>query len=239
MNELQEFFSSVAKEKEKVAKEKQRFEPQVNVSLSDLSNFFGTIKEEIGEKDDNQKAKILSEFFNGISKFENALEDKINSKKFKENSWEDEVKYDVESRTPVTENIAASIKEDVLISPVEQPTEQVDIKPVSYFQINKRKEPKLESKDTSSLAQTMSEFIRKPDEIIVEKVSALEQLKLEFRNFKENIMRQLGTIGGVGGGEVNILNMVDIDTSALGDGKFLVYNATTKKLEFTNQVDGN
>ena len=45
MNELSEFFSSVAKEKKRVEEEKIRFTPRVNVNLSDLSGFFGTITE--------------------------------------------------------------------------------------------------------------------------------------------------------------------------------------------------
>ena len=48
---------------------------------------------------------------------------------------------------------------------------------------------------------------------------------------------QMASIGG--GGEVRLLNLDDVDTSSLGNGKFLVYNATNKKLEFTDQVDGN
>ena len=39
--------------------------------------------------------------------------------------------------------------------------------------------------------------------------------------------------------QVNLLDLDDIDTSSLGNGKFLVYNSTTGKLEFTDQVDGN
>ena len=45
MNELSEFFSSVAKEKKRVEEERIRFTPRVNVDLSDLSSFFGTITE--------------------------------------------------------------------------------------------------------------------------------------------------------------------------------------------------
>ena len=40
MNELSEFFNSVAKEKKKVEEEKIRFTPRVNIDLSkDLSSF--------------------------------------------------------------------------------------------------------------------------------------------------------------------------------------------------------
>ena len=50
MNELQEFFQSVAIEKKKVAEEQariqareERLQPQVKVELTDLSEFFGTM----------------------------------------------------------------------------------------------------------------------------------------------------------------------------------------------------
>ena len=36
----------------------------------------------------------------------------------------------------------------------------------------------------------------------------------------------MGSIGG--GGEVRLLNLDDVDTSSLGNGKFLVYNAKAK-----------
>ena len=51
------------------------------------------------------------------------------------------------------------------------------------------------------------------------------------------VIKQMASIGG--GGEVRLLNLDDVDTSSLGNGKFLAYNSTTKKLEFTDQVDGN
>ena len=47
----------------------------------------------------------------------------------------------------------------------------------------------------------------------------------------------MASIGG--GGEVRLLNLDDVDTSSLGNGKFMIYNSSTKKLEFTDQVDGN
>ena len=67
--------------------------------------------------------------------------------------------------------------------------------------------------------------------------SDLEKLQREFTQFKKLVSMQMASIGG--GGEVRLLNLDDVDTSSLGNGKFLVYNATSKKLEFTDQVDGN
>ena len=66
----------------------------------------------------------------------------------------------------------------------------------------------------------------------------LQKLQLEFRHFRRyGHTMQMASIGG--GGEVRLLNLDDVDTSSLGNGKFLAYNSTTRKLEFTDQVDGN
>ena len=70
-----------------------------------------------------------------------------------------------------------------------------------------------------------------------EQLGDLEKLQLEFKHFRKLVTMQMASIGG--GGEVRLLNLDDVDTSSLGNGKFLTYNATTKKLEFTDQVDGN
>jgi|TARA_E500000318_G_scaffold111852_1_gene132163 hypothetical protein len=65
----------------------------------------------------------------------------------------------------------------------------------------------------------------------------LTKLKEDFRIFKNIISQQMATIGG--GGAVRLQDLDDVDTSSLGNGKFLVFNSTSGKLEFTDQVDGN
>ena len=261
MNELSEFFSSVAKEKKKVEEEKIRFTPRVNVDLSDLSSFFGTITEAKREhvviaKRDSTKLDALKGFFNRLDKFETTLQEQIEKQKpgtTKDGFDYDEVAYDVE--TPIKEkeveklidqSVEDTIKEktesetlqDQLEPIIENKVEQVEVKPVNYFNINKRPEPKVEKTiDVNTLASQMSGLIRKPDEVITEQLSDLEKLKLEFTKFRKLVTMQMASIGG--GGEVRLLNLDDVDTSSLGNGKFLVYNATSKKLEFTDQVDGN
>ena len=86
MNELSEFFNSVAKEKKRVEEEKIRFTPRVNVDLSDLSNFFGTITEAKREhvviaKRDSTKLNALKGFFDRLDKFETALQENIEKQK--------------------------------------------------------------------------------------------------------------------------------------------------------------
>ena len=65
----------------------------------------------------------------------------------------------------------------------------------------------------------------------------LTQLKEDFNRFRQLVQQQMATIGG--GGAVRLQDLDDVDTSSLGNGKFLVFNSSSGKLEFTDQVDGN
>ena len=255
MNELSEFFSSVAKEKKRVEEEKIRFTPRVNVNLSDLSNFFGTITEAKREhiviaKRESTKLDALKGFFDRLDKFETALQENIDKQKDEpkdgfdpaevEGYEEFNKKYDKPEKTE------SEKKQDELepivetIQKVEEVKEvkQVEVKPVNYFQINKRPEPKVEETDVNSIAQAMSGLIKKPEQqVVTEQLSDLEKLQREFTQFRKLVTMQMASIGG--GGEVRLSNLDDVDTSSLGNGKFLVYNGSTQKLEFTDQVDGN
>ena len=255
MNELSEFFSSVAKEKKRVEEERIRFTPRVNVNLSDLSGFFGTITEAkrehivIAKRDttnESTKLDALKGFFNRLDQFETALQENIDKQKetpkdgydpaevegyeeFNKNYDKTESEKKQDELEPIVETIqkVKEVKE----------VKQVEVKPVNYFNINKRPEPKVEQTDISSLAKAMSGIIKKPDEENKTQLSDLQQLQLEFRHFKDLVIKQMASIGG--GGEVRLLNLDDVDTSSLGNGKFMIYNSSTKKIEFTDQVDGN
>jgi len=227
MNELQEFFSSVAKEKEKVEKEKIRFTPRVNIDLSkDLSSFFGTVSEAKREhviiaKRDSTKLDALKGFFDRLDHFENTLAENI--EKQKDGFDPEEVKYDVE--TPVEEKPKEEIEDD---KPVEVSTQVFTGDGV--FKLPEQKQDTV-----SNVANVMSGLGFKKEE--ASPYTDLQKLQLEFRHFKDMVIKQMASIGG--GGEVRLLNLDDVDTSSLGNGKFLAYNSTTQKLEFTDQVDGN
>jgi len=264
MNELSEFFKTVSIEKTRVAEEKKRFEPRIEIKETDLSDFFGTIK--TGQQDqiilaqrDGTKLDALQTFFTRLQTFEDNLQEQIERQKpgtTKDGFDPDEVAYDVETPIKEKEKTESEKKQEELEPIVETKQEerfptaeerwpragevvkQVDIKPVNYFNINKRPEPKVEETDVNSLAQAMSGLIKKPEQLNEQpQLSDLEKLQLEFTRFRKLVTMQMASIGG--GGEVRLLNLDDVDTSSLGNGKFLVYNATSKKLEFTDQVDGN
>ena len=203
MNELQEFFQSVAIEKKKVAEEQariqareERLKPQVNIELTDLSEFFGicattrprpkTLQDAVTPpKPEEQKMHLeLESFFDRLSSFENALEEQITKPK------------------------------------VEEKIEEVQ----------------KEKSSTQLLADAMSKYTKGAPETITEEPSELDKIKEEFRHFKEQVIKQMASIGG--GGEVNLLKLDDVDTGAIGNGKVLSYNASTGKLQFVTSSSG-
>ncbi len=261
MNELSEFFKTVSIEKTRVAEERKRFEPRIEIKETDLSDFFGTIK--TGQQNqivlaqrEGTKLNALQTFFTRLQTFENSLQEQIEKQK-QDDDWEDTESYEIDQLKK--EKTESEKKQDELEPIIETKQEerfptaeerwpragetikevkQVEVKPVNYFNINKRPEPKVEETDVNSLAQAMSGLIKKPEQLDEQpQLSDLEKLQLEFTRFRKLVTMQMASIGG--GGEVRLLNLDDVDTSSLGNGKFLVYNATSKKLEFTDQVDGN
>jgi len=268
MNELSEFFKTVSIEKTRVAEERKRFEPRVEIKETDLSDFFGTIKtgqqnQIILAQREGTKLDALQTFFTRLQTFEDTLQEQIERQKpgtTKDGFDPAEVHYDHETIPSKEPEKTESEKKQEELEPIIEtkqeerfPTaeerwpragetikevKQVEIKPVNYFNINKRPEPKVEETDVNSLAQAMSGLIKKPEQLNEQpQLSDLEKLQLEFTRFRKLVTMQMASIGG--GGEVRLLNLDDVDTSSLGNGKFLVYNATSKKLEFTDQVDGN
>ena len=82
------------------------------------------------------------------------------------------------------------------------------------------------------LAQRMRQYMPEQKER-----NELTELKEQFNHFRKLVTHQMSTIGG--GGAVRLQDLDDVDTSSLGNGKFLVFNSSSGKLEFTDQVDGN
>ena len=280
MNELSEFFKSVSVEKARVAEERKRFEPRVEIKETDLSDFFGTIKtghqnQIVLAQREGTKLDALQTFFTRLQTFEDTLKEQIEKQKpdntkdgfdpaevegyeeFNSNydkketeklidkSVEDTIKEKTESQKlqdqlePITENKDRFPTAEERWPRAGEVVKQVDIKPVNYFNKNRRPEPKVENTiDVNTLANQMSGLIKKPDQLTEQpQITDLEKLQLEFAQFRKLVTMQMASIGG--GGEVRLLNLDDVDTSSLGNGKFLVYNATSKKLEFTDQIDGN
>jgi len=187
---------------------KQRLEPQVDVGLNDLSEFFSVMstKKKVEAlpketKQEVQQLEVLSSFFEQMSNFETSLDTAIQ----------------------------ASNKPEVVEKIVEVPVEKIVEKEVIVEKIVEV--PKGPS-EPERLAEAMS-LVHK-GQMLPEEKSELAKLKEEFGQFRKLVNLQLASLGG--GGSTRILDNDDVDISSLGNGKFLKYNSTTKKLEFTDEV---
>ena len=266
MNELQEFFKKATEEK-RLAVEKKKIQeewnrklnPPIDFSSSKLGTFFGAVNtfkkehvlvaREIKNEETKQESKVnaLQVFFDKLNGFEKSLSEQIEQQKEvpteseksqeqlepiiekpepQKDDWKDQVKYD--NKPSLTETIRATVEEPKV--------EQVQVQQSGYFKQN-LPEVQTENVDITNLVSAISSITKPRTNEPLNKLSDLQRLQLEFRHFKDIVSRQMASIGG--GGEVRLLNLDDVDTSSLGNGKFLAYNSTTRKLEFTDQVDGN
>ena len=220
MSELGSLFSIIsegqkqaeAEKAERIRKEedrKQRLEPQVDVGLNDLSEFFSVMstKKKIDAlpketKQEVQQLEVLSSFFEQMSNFETSLDSAIQAS---------------EKEPEVVEKI------------VEVPVEKIVEKEVIVEKIVEV--PKGPS-EPEKLAEAMS-LVHK-GQMLPEEKSELVKLKEEFGQFRKLVNLQLASLGG--GGSTRILDNDDVDISSLGNGKFLKYNSTSGKLEFSDTV---
>ena len=188
---------------------KQRLEPQVDVGLNDLSEFFSVMstKKKVDAlpketKQEVQQLEVLSSFFEQMSNFENSLDTAIQ---------------------------ASDKQPEVIERIVEVPVERIVEKEVIVEKIVEvEKGPSVPER----LAEAMS-LVHK-GQMLPEEKSELVKLKEEFGQFRQLVQMQLSSLGG--GGSTRILDNDDVDISSLGNGKFLKYNSTTEKLEFTDEV---
>ena len=188
---------------------KQRLEPQVDVGLNDLSEFFSVMstKKKVDAlpketKQEVQQLEVLSSFFEQMSSFENSLDTAIE---------------------------ASDKQPEVIERIVEVPVERIVEKEVI---VEKIVEVERGPSVPERLAEAMS-LVHK-GQMLPEEKSELAKLKEEFGQFRQLVNLQLSSLGG--GGSTRILDNDDVDISSLGNGKFLKYNSTTKKLEFTDEV---
>ena len=121
--------------------------------------------------------------------------------------------------------IQASSKPEVVEKIVEVPVEKEVI-------VERIVEVPKGPSEPERLAEAMS-LVHK-GQMLPEEKSELAKLKEEFGQFRKLVNLQLASLGG--GGSTRILDNDDVDISSLGNGKFLKYNSTTKKLEFTDEV---
>ena len=182
MSELASLFGIISEGKKQAEVEKaeririeeerrQRLEPQVEVELNDLSEFFSVMstKKKMDSlpketKQEVQQLEVLSSFFEQMSKFETSLDSAIQAS---------------EKEPEVIEKIVEV--------PVEKIVEKVVVKEVEV--------PRGPS-EPEKLAEAMS-LVHK-GQMLPEEKSELEKLKEEFGHFRKLVNMQLSSLGGGG-----------------------------------------
>ena len=241
MNELQEFFQSVAVEKKKVAEEQariqareERLKPQVSIELNDLSEFFGicattrlrpkTIQDAVTPpKPEEQKMHLeLESFFDRLSSFENALEEQITKPK------SEEVIEEVKEEKSSTQLLADAMSKYTKGAPetiTEEPTE-----------LDKIKEEFRHFKETV-IAQMAS--IGGGGEVNLLKLDDVDTGAIgngKVLSYNASTGKLVFTTSS--GGASNLSDLSDVDTTNLADDSIMQYNSSTGKFEFTNELDG-
>lgn len=243
MNELQEFFQSVAIEKKKVAEEQariqareERLKPQVKVKLTDLSEFFGTMASAkrnlrpktlqdavTPPKPEEQKMHLeLESFFDRLSSFENALEEQITKPKV-----EEKVEEVIEEKSS-TQLLADAMSKYTKGAPetiTEEPSE-----------LDKIKEEFRHFKETV-IAQMAS--IGGGGEVNLLKLDDVDTGAIgngKVLSYNASTGKLVFTTSS--GGASNLQDLSDVDTTNLADDSIMQYNSSTGKFEFTNELDG-
>ena len=240
MNELQEFFQSVAIEKKKVAEEQariqareERLKPQVNIELTDLSEFFGicatrrpkpqTLQDAVTPpKPEEQKMHLeLESFFDRLSSFENALEEQIAKPKVEEVQ---EVKEE-KSSTQLLADAMSKYTKGAPETITEEPSE-----------LDKIKEEFRHFKETV-IAQMAS--IGGGGEVNLLKLDDVDTGAIgngKVLSYNASTGKLVFTTSS--GGASNLQDLSDVDTTNLADDSIMQYNSSTGKFEFTNELDG-
>ena len=242
MNELQEFFQSVAIEKKKVAEEQariqareERLQPQVNIELTDLSEFFGicattrprpkTLQDAVTPpKPEEQKMHLeLESFFNRLSSFENALEEQIAKPKVKEKVEE---VIEEKSNTQLLADAMSKYTKGAPETITEEPSELDKIK--EEFRHFKE----MVIKQMASIGGGGEVNLLKLDDVDTGAIGNGKVLSYNASTGK------LQFVTSSGSGASNLQDLSDVDTTNLADDSIMQYNSSTGKFEFTNELDG-
>ena len=95
----------------------------------------------------------------------------------------------------------------------------------------KKKKSKKKKVDEASIIELTSKELSKNKSLKEQpELGSLDELKKEFKKFKDVVTHQMSTIGG--GGEVNLRKLDDVDDSSKANGFALKYNSSPDKFDF-------
>ena len=200
--ELQNFFEAISEGK----KEKEKLVSSISVKSPDLLSFFSAIEE--GKKTQKEQLEKEKE---KLEELESLLFSGIKRKKV------------------LVKKVSSKVK------PIKIKRKAINLMEPEPIKFTQRTESKKQLTTDVDNLEAVQEELRKLSETSSVKINEAnldtpEGLKDEFLKFKNSVHRQLSSIGG--GGEVNLSNLDDVDTSARANGYALKYRASDGKYEF-------
>ena len=232
MNELSELFKLVAEDKKK---KKEEFDSVVgDLGLDSLFNEFATLKKKEKEKkveEQKEQESIIGEItLNSVFDEVANLKKETKKKKLKEQKTVKAFEKWLYSETPKEQE---QIIEDVIEQSLDEVLEVLE---------DHKEEPKDELIEKSlGLLAEPSDVKQKNDPLtpLDQKFATLDDLQKHYSTFLSRIQQQLSTLGG--GGETRLRYLDDIvgiaTNSGAYNGKYLQWNSTTNRAEFTDPSD--
>ena len=201
---------------------------------NDLKNFFETISKGKREQEKlfsniSVKSPDLSSFFSAIKEGKKIQKEKLKKEKDKLKELESLLFSGVKRKRVIVKKVTSKVK------PIKIKRKAINLMEPEPIKFTTKSENKKHLTTDVENLEAVQEELRKLAEGSSVKINEAnldtpEGLKDEFLKFKNSVHRQLSSIGG--GGEVNLSNLDDVDTSARADGYALKYRASDGKYEF-------
>ena len=137
-------------------------------------------------------------------------------------------------KPPTLDELMASLSVEEVVKelPIEAVAEEVLEEPTAEVEeVNPL--IKLASEHITKEARMEEDSFQQPDTPLTK---SLDDIRKKIK-FLEGWISKI-SMAGPGGGEVNLLRLDDVDTSAIGNGKFLRYSAANAKIEFATVTGG-
>jgi hypothetical protein len=237
--DLNDFFKLLAEDKKQ---KKEEFDNLVgDLGLNSLFGEFAAIKKEQKEKKIEEKKK--TESIIGELTLDSVFKEVVNLKKETKKKKVQEQKTIQAFETWLYSD--SVLEQDEIINEVieeslEEVLEVLEDNKEELEEFNKIEEPTLIEKSLGLLAEP-SDVKQQNDPLtpLDQKFATLDDLQKHYSTFLSRIQQQLSTLGG--GGETRLRYLDDIvgiaTNSGAYDGKYLQWNSTTNKAEFTDPSD--
>jgi len=134
-------------------------------------------------------------------------------------------------KPPTLEELMAIVPEEVFEPIVEK---QVEEKPIDV-KVNEKLSPLIAAASEHIAKEVQMEAVSFEPPELDPMMRSLNELRNKIKQLESKITNIASSPGS---GEVNLLRLDDVDTSAIGNGKFLRYSAANAKIEFATVTGG-